>query len=73
MSNMRLFMSLRTEIEHYCSVDCQEDSRRIGCERDQASGSYQAVTVAEGHFAGVRLVLEVSHILTVRGEGPTPS
>lgn len=37
------------------------------------SQSYQAVAVAEGHFAGVRLVLEVSHILTARGVRPTPS
>lgn len=66
-------MHLKAEIEQYCGAGCQEDSRCIRCERDQASGSYQAVTVAEGHFAGVRLVLEVSHILTVRGVGPTPS
>lgn len=73
MSNIAPFTSLRIEIEHDCGVVCQKDSWCLGCKRDQASGSYQAITVTEGHFARVRLVLEVSHILTVRGVGPTPS
>lgn len=36
------------------------------------SRSYQAITVAQSHFAGVRLVLKVSHIVAVRRVGMTP-
>lgn len=37
-------------------------------QNEKASGAktYQAVTVAQGHFAGVRLVIEVPHIVAVR-------
>lgn len=34
--------------------------------------SYQAITVAQGHFAGVWSVLEVSYIVAVRRVRVTP-
>lgn len=36
------------------------------------SQSYQAITVAQSHFAGVWLVLKVPHIVAVRRVRMTP-
>lgn len=47
--------------------------RRV-VQNEKAFGSltHQAITVAQGHFAGVRLVLKVSHIVAVRRVRATP-